>query len=440
MTRVRPEVALVVAALAGGLPAVLVALALLPRAGLAPEWTWLVVTVLVGFWLGGAALLRRRAAYRLRTVSNLLAAVREGDYSFRARGGRRSDAFGELVLELNLLARTLRSQRFDDVEATALLGKVMAEIDAAVLAFDAERRLRLVNRAGERLLGGSEADLLGRAADELGLSSCLEGASSRTVDLGIRGESRRWELRRGAFRQQGRPLQLVVLFDVSRSLRAEELAAWRRLIRVIGHELNNSLAPIKSITGSLERLAASQPLPEDWRDDLSRGLRVIGSRAEALNRFMGAYASFAKLPEPRPIEVEVAPLVRRVAGLETRVKVEIDEGPSVSVRADPDQIEQALINLVRNAADSCAETGGGVRIGWAAAVDRLELWVLDEGPGLAETANLFVPFFTTKPGGSGIGLVLVRQIAEAHGGEATLTPRSDRSGCRATVRLPLGRP
>jgi signal transduction histidine kinase len=233
-------------------------------------------------------------------------------------------------------------------------------------------------------------------------------------------------------------MQLLVLADVSRALRDEERQAWQRLIRVIGHELNNSLAPIRSVAGSLEALVVREPRPADWEEDLRRGLGVIATRAEALRRFMDAYAQLARLPAPKRRKVEIEPLVRRVAGLETRVPVTVQGGRAATIEADPDQLEHLLINLARNGAEAAAGTGGRVRLSWAL-VDKpapaLEIRVDDDGPGLPHSANLFVPFFTTKPGGSGIGLVLCRQIAEAHGGTLSLENRPE-GGCRATLRLP----
>jgi two-component system, NtrC family, nitrogen regulation sensor histidine kinase NtrY len=436
MSRAWQERRLVVAALAGGAPALALALVLLVRADDGAVGPRAVAgAVVVAAWLLGAAMVRHRVAFWLRTVTNLLAAVREGDFSFRVRGGRRDDAFGELVIELNQLAQGLRERRLGDVEASALLRKVMAEIDVAVFAFDEGRRLRLINRAGEQLLAGARRPLEGAMADTLGLAECLDGPASGTPALTLPGGSGRFELRRGTFRQEGRPLMLVVLSDVSRALRAEELTAWRRLIRVIGHELNNSLAPIKSIAGSLEKLVTRDPQPPDLAADMSNGLRIIGARAEALNRFMSDYARFAKMPPPTLAAVEVDPWVRRVTALERRLPVTVVTGPAVTIEADADQLDQALINLVRNAVDASLSSGGGVRVGWRLA-GALEVWVEDDGPGLPDSPNVFVPFFTTKPGGSGIGLVLCRQVAENHDGTVTLANRADGPGCRAVLRLP----
>jgi len=398
------------------------------------EWT-LTVAILLG-WIGFAMAARERVVFPLQTVSNLLGALREGDYSVRGRSPRADDALGEVMREINILGGTLREQRLGALEATTLLRTVMREIDVAIFAFDEHRRLRLANRAGERLLAQAPEQLLGRSAAELHLETTLDGPDQTTLQASFPGGAGRFGVRRTRIRERGLPLELVVISDLTRALSEQELLAWQSLVRVLGHELNNSLAPIKSIAGSLASILGREPLPEDWRDDMRRGLNVITARSESLSRFIGAYARLAKLPRPNLQPLEVAACVGRAVSFETRLPVEVASGPPATVQGDPDQLEQVVINLLRNAADASLATRGKVSVGWRRDGAMLEIWVADEGPGLSSTANLFVPFFTTKPGGSGIGLVLSRQIAEAHGGALMLENRADRPGCVARLRLP----
>jgi two-component system nitrogen regulation sensor histidine kinase NtrY len=424
-------------ALLTGLPGGAVALALLWTGDFPPRMQGTLTLFVVGFWWGLALALRERVIRPLQTLSNLLGALREGDFSIRARRARADDALGLALLEVNALSTTLREQRLGALEATALLRTVMAETDVAIFAFDAGRTLRLVNRAGERLLGGSVPRLLGRRAEELGLALCLQGETPRTLEAAFPGGAGRWQLRRSTFRQAGLPHHLLVLSDLSRALREEERLAWQRLIRVLSHEINNSLAPIQSIAGTLLDLLRRDPPPPDREEDLRQGVAVIAGRAAALGRFMTSYAHLARLPPPRLQPTDVGRWVRRVAALETRRQVAVSPGPELTIQADGDQLDQLLINIIRNAADASLETGGGVEVGWTSSNGHVEVWVEDEGPGLVDTANLFVPFFTTKPSGTGIGLPLSRQIAEAHGGTLTLENRSDARGCRARLLLPL---
>jgi PAS domain S-box-containing protein len=424
-------------ALSSGAAAVTVSMILLWAGDFTPKVQWTLTILVVGLWLSFAFSVRGAVVRPLQTLSNMQAALREGDFSLRARGARVDDALGELLLEVNALAESLREQRLGALEATALLSTVMAEIDVAVFTFDAARKLRLVNRAGERLLGQPSERLLGRTADDLGLADCLEGEPARTLEHRFPGRSGRWGMRRSFFRQGGVPHQLLVISDLSRALREEERQAWQRLVRVLGHELNNSLAPVCSIAESLEMLLKREPRAADWETDLRGGLRVIAERAAALSRFMQDYSRLARLPSPTLQPVDLGPLVRSAAALENRMAVEIVPSPDIKLQADPDQLQQLLINVIRNAVEASQQTGGGVRVGWRVDGRALNLYVQDEGPGIANPANLFVPFFTTKAGGSGIGLALSRQIAEGHGGTLTLENRSNAPGCEARLHLPL---
>jgi len=424
-------------ALLAGLPGIIVSLVLLWRDDHSAKVQWTLGIFVLGTWLITAFVLRERVVRPLQTLSNMLAALREGDYSIRARGAERDDALGLAYLEANLLGETLRTQRLGAMEATALLRTVMADIDVAVFAFDDDERLRLVNRAGERLLGHVAERLLGRSAEQVGLADCLIGESPRTMDVTFPGGAGRWEVRRGSFRQNGRPHTLLVLADVTKALREEELQAWRRLVRVLSHEINNSLAPIKSIAGSLQTLLDRPVRAGDVDNDIRRGLSVIGGRSEALIRFMSAYARLARLPAPQRVPLDIGTWIRRVAALETRLPVRVEAGPPTVIRADGDQLDQLLINLLRNAVDASLETGGSVCIRWTRQNGTIAVLVEDDGPGLPSSANLFVPFFTTKPQGSGIGLVLSRQIAEAHGGSLLLENRKGARGCIATFRLTI---
>jgi nitrogen fixation/metabolism regulation signal transduction histidine kinase len=438
----------------------LVVAAWLGQRGEAPL-SWPEILGLLGVAVAASLLLawriEGRQEQRLRTVASVLAAYRDGDFSVRARSGEQGTPLGEVLAELNQLGDVLRAHRHGEMEAWALLRKVMAEVDVVVLAIDEEKRIRLANDAAARFLGRPSRDLVGASAEELGLSELLSGNVPRILEAGTKvgqelfdPSAGRWELRRGTFRLSGEPQTLLVLSDVSRTLRDNEREAWRRLVRVIGHEINNSLSPIKSISESLVSMLdpSRSRAGTEWVEDVRDGLGVISRRAEALVRFMTSYATLARLPPPRRAPVDLASIVTKIVGLEKRAPVELLGGPDVVVDADADQLEQALINLVKNAAEATLEVSqrapadgrsvrGSVRVQWSQEDRWVTVAIEDDGPGVDATANLFVPFFTTKPNGSGIGLALSRQIVEAHDGQLSLASRPGGGGAVARVRLPL---
>jgi two-component system, NtrC family, nitrogen regulation sensor histidine kinase NtrY len=441
------------------LPTIGLCVALVWRASFSVQLT-VVGLALLGLLLLSSMLLEE-VVRPLQTLANVVAALREQDYSFRARGASRSDALGELSTEINGLADMMQSQRLGELEAMALLRRVIDSMDAPVVAFDQGRRLRLFNPAAERvLLLDAERDA-GRRADLLDLDHLLDAPDEGLIPLDSYVESPetavrkpgRWMVRRSTFRQRGVPHVLVLLSDVSSALREEERTAWQRLIRVLGHEINNSLAPIKSIAGSLLARLPPETSSAPGGGDFARGLKIIEGRAESLNRFVQAYRQLAQLPSPAMRQVPLRPLLDRVVALETRMNVVLAEVPSIEVTVDPDQFEQLLINLVKNAVEAvesaleeatvkspASKASAAVVLRASELTGSVAILVEDSGLGLSNTANLFVPFYTTKKNGSGVGLALVRQIAEAHGGSVSLRNREDAPGCVAEVLLPLARP
>jgi nitrogen fixation/metabolism regulation signal transduction histidine kinase len=372
----------------------------------------------------------------MQTLSNVVASLREGDYSFRARGAGAPDALGELATEVNALADLLQKQRVRSLESTALLARILEVMHAPLFAFDRENLLQLVNDSALKLLGLPYARCFGRSARELGLEDLLAAPDQSIHSFAPRPT--RWLLRRAVFRQDGVPHTLLLLADVSQPLKEEEQIAWKRLIRVLGHELSNSLAPIKSIAGSLLERVDSLHGEEATLRDFRRGLGVVESRADALHRFVQSYRLLAQLPPPSLRPVPIGPLLERVVLLEQRLPIELDPGPPANLNADPDQLEQMFINLLANAVDASLANGSHpVRATWRLTDLSVTVTIEDRGHGIANTDNLFVPFYTTKPAGSGVGLALAQQVARAHGGEIQLVNREDGDGARATVLLPI---
>jgi len=426
-----------------------------------PSIQWIALPSLIVAWLFVVSLITEEVLRPLQTLANVVAALREDDYSFRARGGRRNDAMGDLALEINALAGMLQVQRVGAMEAMALVERVMKSMQSPVLAFDPDGKLKLLNAAAERAfnLRAHAAPLraIGKTDNsKLDLERLLRAEDNDLLSLSNSQQMARWVVKRTTFRLRGIPHTLFVLSDVSEALREEERLAWERLIRVLGHEINNSLTPIKSIAGSLRSRLTSGADQSEEDEDFARGLEVIEDRAESLNRFLQAYRELMGLPAPRLQSISIDSVVRRVAKLETRVPVTVTRTADVTLLADPDQLAQALINLVRNAAEASLSPdaseapgmkngrekepesrGPCVEVTWQVVQNEVLISIIDNGPGLTNASNLFVPFYTTKPGGTGIGLVLAQQIAMAHSGSVQLVNRPEGHGCVACLRLPL---
>jgi two-component system nitrogen regulation sensor histidine kinase NtrY len=437
----RFERKIIVLSLLGGLAGVLMALALLWTTSFEHSTQLILTFLILAFWVGFALSVRNKVAFPLRTVLNILGALREGDFSMRLRGARRDDAMGELAWEVNRLVQFLQGQRFDVLESTALLRKILAEIDVALFGFDSHGFLQWVNDSGRELLKTDGTREIDFPAEKLGLDVCLKGPTPRIVDLSLPGAVGRWELRRATYREKGLSHQLVFLSDMTRTLHEEERQAWRRLIQILRHEINNSLTPIQSVAQSLQTCLKQESRTEGWEDDVREGLEIIAERSEVLGGFIASYSRLTRLPEPTFAQMKVETWIRHVVGLETRLPVEVVRGPELMIQADHSQLDQLLINIVSNAVEACLEAKrqGDRHVGvtWRVIGSFLEVWVDDDGPGLDAGTDPFVPFFTTKSQGSGIGLALSRQIAEAHGGYLELLNHPVGSGCRALLKLPV---
>jgi two-component system, NtrC family, nitrogen regulation sensor histidine kinase NtrY len=438
----RFEKRLLFSILLAGLPGVVLGLLLLWRTGFSLDHKLEITALVVLLWFGFTASARDHVVNSLRVLSNVISAVKDEDFSFRATLSSSGDSLGDLALEINNLSRALGEERRGAIETTGLLRKIMAEAGTIIFAFSADNRLSIVNNAGASFLGKREDEVLNRTAQELGIENLLEGPAWEVVShLGADPE-KRWIVRRGSFRQRGEPRRLIVLSEASEVLRAEERAAWQRLIRVLGHEINNSLAPIRSIARTLRRMTSAIELPTSISENLNHGLDVIHDRADSLNRFLQNYTRVAQVPKPQRRAVALDSLIGHAAALESRLVVNVIPGPKVCISVDPDLLEQALINLIKNAADSVllnSEKNIGpaaVTVFWTTRSRDLEIWIQDEGVGLGETENLFVPFYTTKQSGSGIGLLLSRQIIESHQGVLMLRNRTEHTGCEVELKLP----
>jgi nitrogen fixation/metabolism regulation signal transduction histidine kinase len=387
----------------------------------------------IGLGVVVARRVERGIARPLGTAANVLEAMRRGDYSHRARTDVALGPIADLLIELNLLTDHLAGERTRASETAALLQQVVQRVDVALFAFHERGVLEWWNPAAERLLAGRLA--AGATAASLGVEDWLTGPSERAVTVPGHAASAGWELRRGAFRREGARFHFVLLASLRRVRREEERAAWQRLLRVVGHEVNNTLTPIQSMAATCTAM-----LRDDGAAaiaDVLRALEVIAQRAGSLGRFIGEYARLARLPTPVLAPIELGSHVRRVAAMETLCPVEVLAGRDLTVHADGALLEQALVNLVRNAAEAARARDGKVAIDWQAEGDEAVITIVDDGPGIENPDNLFVPLFSTKPGGSGIGLVLARNILEAHGGDVRLANRARVSGCIARVTIPL---
>lgn len=393
--------------------------------------------LVLGVYIACLATMYRLVVRPLQTMANIVSALKEKDYTLRVKYTNTDDPMGLSFSELNDLADKLQNQRLDMIETHQLLFKILEEVEAAVLCFDNDDQLVMANRYAQELYGSNTDSLLGQRASELGLKNVLASTLQTTQEIEFPSRKSRWLVKHSPYRDDGRPHMMLLIADLQGPLREEELDAWKKLIRVLGHELNNSMTPLKSMANSLERMLAKPSLPDDWKEDMEDGLSVIGRRVDSLSRFVNGYSQLARTPRPQKSPLNITRFMERVIRFEPSFNIDLQPGPDINILGDEGQLYQVIINLLKNAVEASASTNGKVSATWRTNDESIYIRIIDEGQGLANEDNLFVPFFSTKRSGSGIGLALSRQIVEAHKGRIALENRIERNGCIATVTLPI---
>jgi nitrogen fixation/metabolism regulation signal transduction histidine kinase len=394
----------------------------------------LLTTLLTLSVFGFAWLIKQQLKFQFQTLSNLVEAVRGGDYTLRGKQRSVDDPLAELTGQINLLSSSLSDQRIASEEAYRLLDKTIAHINVAIFAFDANQKVKLVNPAAGRLFACEFQQLFGQSAANLSLIDFLSGEQSQLIEYAFPGGSGRWQVRLDSYQDKGIQGKLLFITDLKTVLREEELKAWKNLIKVISHEVNNSLYPIHSISQTLNKIVASSALEEDYQNDITEGLAVIGERANNLTDFIKRYAKVAKLPEPNKQIFTMERLLAHTAIIPANVNDIIIDDASyqlMELYADQSMMEQVLINLLKNA----LEAGAPVVLSWGEDDKCQWVHIVDHGTGITNPANLFVPFYSTKNTGSGIGLVLCQQILDKHNGAITIENRAE-GGCLASIKLP----
>ncbi|MDJ0841000.1 MAG: ATP-binding protein [Acidobacteriota bacterium] len=416
-------------------PPGLLALIVMLQAGMSLYLTGLVAVVLAVLISACALTAARRATTRQRTVANLLEAVMEGDTGMRGKDDETDPVYSGIIRRINSLTDVMARYNVRNRERELLLSKISDRIDVAVLAVDEDERITLANPAAVRLIGEEAGRLEGNSLRGVGLQSLPASREKRVMALTFRGTRGDFYVYSDEFMEHGSRRRLIFITDIQRILREEERKAWQSLLRVLSHEINNTLTPIASISDTLTRLLQKR---EDG-GDLTEGLSVIKERAAALGQFIERYKQFARLPKPEKRIFVLEPMLQRLAALFPHRTVTYEGVQDLTLEADPAQMEQVLVNLFKNADEAMPDPKGKIVVSCRQSGDYLQVVIQDEGIGIGNRENLFVPFYTTKEGGSGIGLALCRQIAFQHGGELILRNRKEGKGTEAALSLPHGK-
>lgn len=394
------------------------------------------VSVVLLLWIVVvASTVRGEVLRHIRTLSNLVESTRAQDYSMKAARARDPGELAELYQQINSLTDSLKIGRQSEQELLSILEKVVSQINVAIIVFDSHDAIRLVNPLAGVLLKSSPDELIGVNCADTVLAQLPLSAEPTLVDFRFPGADGRWQIRQHYYRHQGQPSRIVFIADLKQVLSDEEIAAWQRLIRVISHEVNNSLTPITSLCQTLAGMLAKSDTVHDA--DVRVGLSVIAERAKGLQDFISVYARLARLPEPQKIVFQAGDLADRLQRIFAGQALEIVPFPDAAVYGDPVHLEQALINLIKNGLEANPSSAPAVQLSCRLRDGQCEFQIADHGAGIGNPDNLFVPFYTTKTEGAGIGLILCRQIAAKHHGHVSLENRPDGPGAVARLILPL---
>ncbi|MEH6384834.1 MAG: ATP-binding protein [Colwellia sp.] len=438
----KPEFWVLIASLVAILPLCFVSLILLSMAELPEHLFWTLLFMVVGSFIWSLVYLQRRILFALRSISNALMSLAESDYSIRLGLCERGQILDEVVRSVNRLRDLLHAERTGAAETGALFARVVEKVDVALFAFDPNGNLCMVNERGLLLLNRSRKEVLDKSAQMLGLAACLASSDNKVLRLNLAGSASNWLIKKAQYREFGAPRELVIMSDLTAPLREKELEAWQRLVAVLRHEISNALAPIKSYSQTLGWTLRQTERHEGWEQDCIEGLAVIERQTTALNYMMQSYKNLNQLPTPVPHYFDLQLWLAEIVKQELRLPVQIFSGEPLELYGDRELLSQALVNIINNAIEASTNAQPPI-ISWQVLTRPgnnhtwLTLDITDFGEGVANEDNLFVPFFTTKAKGSGIGLLVCRGIIEVHGGHFNLMNKAHGQGCIARIQLPL---
>ncbi|MGX5173583.1 sensor histidine kinase [Aliikangiella sp. IMCC44653] len=383
---------------------------------------------------------KNRANYQLQTLSNLVEAMIDGDYTLRGRK-QSNPAFQDLLNRINLLADNLHKHKLKAEESQLLLEKIIQQMDVLVFATDNNNHIVMINDAARKTLGFNSSLDNGYKLSDIGMEDLVGYKNSGVVKLNKNSISGEFVLFKDQFYSDNQKHQLFLLTRIEKLLKEKEREAWQNLLRVLSHELNNSLTPIATFSTTMLRKINKEQQVTDI-EKFKDGLSIIKERAESLNQFITSYSQLSHLPQANKQDFNWAKKLKQLSKLFPDCCVinnfKFKQDPKHVIQADPHQMEQVFINLLKNAREAMAGLElKKIEINAEVANENLIITIKDCGSGIANPKNLFVPFYTTKKSGSGIGLTLCQQILSSHDATLHLTNRENSAGAQATIVFPV---